>query len=184
MRKTFLLPFLLLALFVASPSLAYQELPSVEISPSLGLLKYDSSLSNYESTLSWGLRADLRFVPYFGFQVHMARSTIEGGGLPFGIDDYVSRVQFALTRDLLPIQGFFMHLLAGVGSFNRHESGVYSSDKSVQLGIGVRRNLFSDLYLRGDCAWNGVWMPGETTEDLDLTSHYDLSVSLSWLFDN
>jgi len=174
---------------LAVPASAFQELPSLELSPYIGFLKYDSAME-YDNTLAYGVRADLRFMPYFGLQFHMARSAMRDGllGFPFGADDYVNRIQLNLTRDLMPVGGFFVHVFAGVGSFNRYETDIYRSGSSVQAGVGARRNLFDELYLRGDCGWTVAWLKDENADDAfyeeTLTHHLELSLSVSYLLDN
>ncbi len=179
----------LLILAFAGGAFAFQELPSLELAPYVGFLKYDSALE-YDNALAYGFRADMRFIPYLGLQFHYARSTNHDGigGFPFGADDYVSRTQLNLTYDLLPMRGFFVHLLAGVGSFNRYTAEDYRNSNSVQLGLGARRNLFDDLYLRGDVGWTGAWIKDSEPEsafyESTLTHNLDFSLTLSYLLDN
>jgi len=178
-----------LILVSAGGALAFQELPSLELAPYLGIIKYAGDLE-YDASLAYGMRADLRFIPYFGLQFHYARSTVHDGftGFPFGSDEYVSRAQANLTYDLLPMSGFFVHLFAGVGSFGRHMDGEFKSSNSLQAGIGARRNLFDDLYLRGDAGWTGAWIQDSDPESIfhesTLTHHLDLSITVSYLLDN
>ena len=58
----------------------------------------------------------------------------------------------------------------------------------MQAGVGARRNLFDDLYLRGDLGWTGAWMKddneGDPFHEKTLTNHYELSICLSYLLDN
>jgi hypothetical protein len=179
----------LLTLASAGGAFAFQELPSLELSPYVGFLKYDSAFE-YDNSLAYGIRADMRFIPYLGLQFHYARSANkEGmGGFPFGADDYVSRTQLNLTYDLLPMSGFFVHLYTGVGSFNRYTAEDYRTSNSVQLGLGARRNLKGDFYLRGDLGWTGAWIQDSESESVfsesTLTHNMDISISLSYLLDN
>jgi hypothetical protein len=179
----------LLILASAGGALAFQELPSVEIAPYVGFLKYDSAL-DYDNTLAYGLRADFRVIPYFGLQLHYARSSTADGitGFPFGADKFVSRAQVNITYDLLPMRGFFVHLLGGVGSFNRHIDGEYQTSTTAQLGLGARRNLFGDLYVRGDLGWIGAWIEDSDPEsdfaESTLTNNLEVSLTLSYLLDN
>jgi len=179
----------LLILASVGAASAFEELPSLELAPYLGLLKYDAALG-YDNSLAYGMRMDLRFIPYLGLQFHYARSTAHDGftGFPFGADAYVSRAQMNLSYDLFPLGGFFIDMLAGVGSFNRHMDGEFKSSMSVQLGLGARRNLFGDLYLRGDAGWTGAWLhdsdAGSPFHEKTLTHNLDLSLTLSYLLDN
>jgi len=187
MRTAALAAFLILA--STGAAWAFQELPSLELAPYVGFIKYDGDMG-FDNALAYGARADLRFVPYLGVQFHYARSSAHDGfgGFPFGSDDYVSRAQVNLTYDLVPINGFFVNVLAGVGSFTRHLPDDYLAAHSVQLGIGARRNLIADLYLRGDLGWTGAWLQDEDPEgafaESTLTHNLDFSITLSYLLDN
>lgn len=186
-KAAVLAAFLILA--ASGAAWAFQELPSLELAPYVGFIKYDADLG-YDNTLAYGARADLRFVPYLGMQFHYALSSVHDGfgGLPFGADEYVSRAQVNLTYDLLPMRGFFVHFLAGVGTFNRYTADEYRSGNSLQLGAGARRNLFDDLYLRGDLGWTGAWIQDSDPESVfaesTLTHNLDFSITLSYLLDN
>lgn len=172
-------------------ALAFQEYPSLEVTPYVGYLLYDSELIDYQSNLAYGIRLDLRTMAALGFQFHYSRSTntAELPGQPFvDTDDYVERIQLNLTRDLFIVRGTFIAAYAGGGTFNRRYQGVYTNDYSVQAGMLARRNLFDWLYLRADAGWTGAFIkdpePDDPYYDRTLTHHFEGALTLSVLFDN
>ncbi len=191
MTKLFaLLCGLVLIAGLAGPGFAFQEYPSLEISPYVGYLAYDSQMTDYASNLAYGIRLDLRTTSLVGFQFHYALSASAGDfpGQPFGQDEYVERIQLNLTRDLFLVSGLFISTYIGGGSFNRHLADLYDTDPSVQAGISARRNLWSDLYLRADFGWTGAFLQDHDSEaqfaERTMTSHYDASLTFSFLLDN
>jgi hypothetical protein len=181
---------LVLIATAATPGLAFQEYPSLEVTPYLGYIIYDGEMTNYMSNLAVGLRLDLRTIAALGFQFHYARSASRADfpGVAFGEDDYVERVQLNLTRDLLLSRGIFFFGSLGVGSFNRHSAELYDNDPSVQAGLGFRRNLVGPLYLRGDVGWTGAFLQDHAEDapfhERTLTHHLDGALTFSLLFDN
>lgn len=180
-----------LLLLVAGPSLAFMEYPSLEVTPYVGYLAYDSGMTTYNSNLTYGVRLDLRIMAAFGFQFNYALSAMNEGfpGMHFGNDDYVERVQLSLTRDLTLIRGVFFTGYAGLGSFNRHTAEVYANDFCMQAGIFGRRNIFDYLYIRGDIGWTGAFLKdydpsAQFGAERTLTNHFEASLSLSFLLDN
>ena len=181
---------LVLLAAVASPGLAFQEYPSLEVAPYVGFVFYDGNMTDYQSNLALGLRLDLRTMAAVGFQFHYARSasTADLPGFPFGEDNYVERIQLNLTRDLLLSRGIFFYGFGGVGSFNRHTAALYTNDPTVQAGLGFRRNIVGPLYVRGDMGWTGAFLKDPGADDRyherTLTHHFDGALTFSVLFDN
>jgi hypothetical protein len=181
---------LVLLAAMATPGLAFQEYPSLEVTPYVGYLVYDGGMTDYMSNLALGVRLDLRTIAAVGFQFHYARTTSSAGfpSLALTDDAYVERIQLNLTRDLLLSRGVFFFGSVGVGSFNRHTTELYDNDPSVQAGLGFRRNLVGPLYLRGDVGWTGAFLQDHAEDapfhERTLTHHLDGALTFSLLFDN
>lgn len=175
---------------MASPGLAFQEYPSLEIAPYVGFIAYDGNMSSYMSNLAYGFRLDLRTMAALGFQFHYSRSTSidDLPGVPFGNDEYVERIQLNFTRDIVLTTGTFFSGYVGVGSFNRHTALKYDNDPSVQAGVEFRRNLVGPFYFRGDLGWTGAFLKdyaeGDPYYERTLTHHLDAAITISVLLDN
>ncbi len=175
---------------MASPGLAFQEYPSLEIAPYVGYLAYDGNMTSYMSNLAYGMRLDLRTMAALGFQFHYSRTTTTADlpGVPFGADEYVERIQLNFTRDVMLTTGMFISGYAGVGSFNRHTPIEYNNDPSVQAGLAFRRNIVGPFYFRGDMGWTGAFLKdhdeGATYYERTLTHHLEAAITISVLLDN
>ena len=181
---------LLLLAGLSGSGQAFQEYPSLELTPYVGYLLYDGDLSTYQSNLAFGVRLDLRTMAALGFQFNYARCAMAGDfpSQPFGQDEYVELVHLNLTRDLFLARGVYVSGYAGLGSFNRRTEAEYDTDPSIQAGLEARRNLFDMLYLRTSVGWIGAFLKDHDPEaqfaERTLTHHFGFAVTVSFLFDN
>ena len=174
----------------AAPSLGFQEYPSLEIAPYVGYIQYDGDIPHYVSNLVYGFRADLRTIPKIGFQFHYASSASTGSfpSQPFGLDEYVQRIQLNVTRDFYLTSGWLFGGFGGIGRFVRQQGDLYDTDFSLQAGFLGRRNLWGPLYMRADVGWTGAFLKDHDPEsafgDRSLTHNFEAALTLSFLLDN
>ena len=144
---------LALLAIAATPGLAFQEYPSLELTPYLGYTIYDGEHDHLHEqsrrwACAWICARSRRSAFSSTTRARRAGRTSPSAG--FGEDDYVERVAAQPDARSAAQRGIFVFGSLGVGSFNRHSAELYDNDPSVQAGLGFRRNLVGPLYLRGE----------------------------------